>query len=65
MADPHRAREIGEVLVDRYRPDAELVVSELPPVLSAHVGLGTKAAIVEGPTSSPVAHGVRAPQPGA
>lgn len=64
VADPHRAREIGEVLVDRYRPDAELVVSELPPVLSAHVGLGTKAAIVEGPTSSPVAHGVRAPQPG-
>lgn len=65
VADPHGAREIGEVLMDRYRPDAELVVSELPPVLSAHVGLGTKAAIVEGPTSSPVAHGVRAPQPGA
>ncbi|MBK4120165.1 DegV family protein [Kocuria rhizophila] len=65
VADPHGAREIGEVLVDRHRPDAELVVSELPPVLSAHVGLGTKAAIVEGPTSSPVAHGVKAPQPGA
>lgn len=65
VADPHGAREIGEVLVDRHRPDAELMVSELPPVLSAHVGLGTKAAIVEGPTSSPVAHGVKAPQPGA
>ncbi|RLY94982.1 DegV family protein [Kocuria tytonicola] len=65
VADPHGAREIGEVLVDRYRPDAELVLSELPPVLSAHVGLGTKAAVVEGPTSSPVTHGVKAPQSGA
>ncbi|MDO4919427.1 DegV family protein [Kocuria sp.] len=64
VADPHGAREIGEVLVDRYRPDARLVVSELPPVLSAHLGLGAKAAVVEGPTSAPVAHGVRAPQPG-
>ncbi|RKQ37129.1 DegV family protein [Kocuria tytonis] len=62
VADPHGAREIGELLVDRYRPEAELVVSELPPVLSAHVGLGTKAAVIEGPTSTPVTHGVNAPQ---
>ena len=56
-------REIGEVLMDRYRPDAELVISDLPPVLSAHVGLGTKAAVIEGPTSRPVWHGGRAAQP--
>lgn len=63
VADPHGAREIGEVLMDRYRPDAELVISDLPPVLSAHVGLGTKAAVIEGPTSRPVWHGGRAAQP--
>lgn len=63
VADPHGAREIGEVLMDRYRPDAELVISDLPPVLSAHVGLGTKAAVIEGPTSRPVWHGRRAAQP--
>lgn len=60
VSDPHGAREIGETLVDRYRPDARLILSELPAVLSAHVGLGTKAAIVEGPTSRPIAHGNRA-----
>lgn len=60
VSDPHGAREIGETLVDRYRPDAQLILSELPAVLSAHVGLGTKAAIVEGPTSRPIAHGNRA-----
>ena len=63
VADPHGAREIGEVLMDRYRPDAELVISDLPPVLSAHVGLGTKAAVIEGPTTRPVWHGGRAAQP--
>lgn len=63
VADPHGAREIGEVLMDRYRPDAELVISDLPPVLSAHVGLGTKVAVIEGPTSRPVWHGGRAAQP--
>lgn len=60
VSDPHGAREIGETLLDRYRPDAQLVVCELPAVLSAHVGLGTKAAIVEGPTGRPIAHGHRA-----
>ncbi|WP_431812920.1 DegV family protein [Kocuria sp. cx-455] len=60
VSDPHGAREIGETLLDRYRPDAQLVLSELPAVLSAHVGLGTKAAIVEGPTSRPIVHGIRA-----
>lgn len=60
VSDPHGARELGETLVDRYRPDAQLILSELPAVLSAHVGLGTKAAIVEGPTNRPIAHGNRA-----
>lgn len=60
VCDPHGAREIGETLLDRYRPDAQLILSELPAVLSAHAGLGTKAAIVEGPTSRPIAHGTRA-----
>lgn len=63
VADANGAREIGEVLRDRYRPEAELVISDLPPVLSAHVGLGTKAAVVEGPTSAPVWRGERPSQP--
>lgn len=59
VSDPHGARELGETLLDRYRSDAQLVLSELPAVLSAHVGLGTKAAIIEGPSSRPIAHGAR------
>ncbi|CAL8897794.1 DegV family protein [Kocuria varians] len=63
VADPNGAREIGEVLRDRYRPEADLVISDLPPVLSAHVGLGTKAAVIEGPTARPVWRGERPAQP--
>lgn len=59
VADPHGARELGETLMDRYRPDAQLVLSDLPAALSAHVGLGAKVAVVEGPTGRPVAHGNR------
>jgi DegV family protein with EDD domain len=58
LGDENGARELGEELVDAHRPDATLVVSQLPPVLAAHVGLGARAAVVEGPSARPVLHPV-------
>ena len=58
LGDEDGARELGEQLVEAHRPDARLLVCPLPPVLAAHVGLGARAAVVEGPSARPVLHPV-------
>lgn len=64
VGDPEGARKLGETLVSRYRPGARLQISELPPVLGAHVGLGAQVAVIEGPTDRPIGHGAGpAPEP--
>lgn len=54
LGDEDGARRLGEELLAGHRPDADLVLSPLPPVLAAHVGLGARAAVVEGPSARPV-----------
>ncbi|WHF23469.1 hypothetical protein QJS66_03790 [Kocuria rhizophila] len=49
VADPHRAREIGEVLVTVTARTRSSWSAKLPPVLSAHVGLGRRRRSWRGP----------------
>ena len=58
LGDENSARRLGEELLESHRPEADLVLSPLPPVLAAHVGLGAMAAVVEGPSARPVLHPV-------
>jgi DegV family protein with EDD domain len=53
LGDEDAARELGEEITESHRPGADLVVCQLPPVLAAHVGLGARAAVVEGPSTRP------------
>lgn len=53
LGDEDGARELGAAVLRAHRPDAVLVVSPLPPVLAAHVGLGARAAVVQGPAARP------------